>query len=125
MFQVRITHKKPGGKVVTSKEVVKGAGQGIRVQPYKEEDRSKVLEEEVDESIGNLTTFSLSTSQEAELKAKEGLVLPFYTEEQKRVVGLQEQGQVVIQGEKKGAIYYEPDSGDDWDDDDPDDDLDF
>ena len=35
------------------------------------------------------------------------------------------QGQVNIPGEKKGAIYYEPDSGDDWDDDDPDDDLDF
>ena len=35
------------------------------------------------------------------------------------------QGQVNIPGEKKGAIYYDPDSGDDWDDDDPDDDLDF
>ena len=35
------------------------------------------------------------------------------------------QGEVNIPGEKKGAIFYEPDSGDDWDDDDPDDDLDF
>jgi hypothetical protein len=34
-----------------------------------------------------------------------------------------EAGKVKILGEVPGKIYYEPDSGDDWVDDDPDDDL--
>ena len=57
-------------------------------------------------------------------EAKEKLVLPFYTDEQKQSV-VTAAGEVKIQGEVPGKIYYEPDSGDDWDDDDPDDDLDF
>ena len=34
-------------------------------------------------------------------------------------------GEVKIGGEVTNKIYYEPDSGDDWDDEDPDDDLDL
>ena len=34
-------------------------------------------------------------------------------------------GEVKISGEETSKIYYEPDSGDDWDDEDPDDDLDI
>lgn len=123
-----VRHRKPGGKVVVSREVLtRGQGGKLQVRDYKKEEK-KVFEEEEDAeaTIGKLTTFSLSTNKEAEQVAKEKLVLPFYTEEQKKVVGLQEQEpQVVIQGENKGAIFYEPDSGDDWDDEDPDDDLDF
>jgi len=64
-------------------------------------------------------------SKEAEKEAKEKLVLPFCKELQKigevklhnTVSGTQE----VIDGK----IYYEPESGDVCDDEDPDDDLDF
>ena len=53
------------------------------------------------------------------------LVLPFYKEPQKiGEVKIQNTGSG-SQGESDGKIYYEPDSGDDWDDEDPDDDLDF
>jgi len=126
---VSVRHRKPGGRQVTSKELVsKGKQGGIKVRQYCEKQEKVAVEEEegVEESINKLTTFNLNTRKESEQEAKSALVLPFYTDEQKRVAGIGEhQGQVNIPGEKKGAIYYEPDSGDDWDDDDPDDDLDF
>jgi len=117
----KITHRKLGGKMVSSKEVVKMDVSGnIKVEAYKEDNnKSKYIEEEnSDEVIDKLTTFDIGTSRNKEKEAKEKLVLPFYKEEQK-------DGEVKIQGEDPGKIYYEPDSGDDWDDDDPDDDLDF
>jgi len=126
---VVLRHRKPGGRQVTSKELVsRGREGGIKVRPYCEKpDKQEVEEEEdVEQSINKLATFNLNTRKESEQEAKSALVLPFYTEEQKRVAGIGEQQiDVNIPGEKKGAIYYEPDSGDDWDDDDPDDDLDF
>jgi len=117
----KITHRKLGGKMVSSKEVVKMDVSGnIKVEAYKEDrNKSKYIEEDnSDEVIDKLTTFDIGTSRNKEKEAKEKLVLPFYKEEQK-------DGEVKIQGEDPGKIYYEPDSGDDWDDDDPDDDLDF
>jgi len=117
----KITHRKLGGKMVSSKEVVKIEVSGnIKVEAYKEDrNKSKYIEEDnSDEVIDKLTTFDIGTSRNKEKEAKEKLVLPFYKEEQK-------DGEVKIQGEDPGKIYYEPDSGDDWDDDDPDDDLDF
>ena len=51
-------------------------------------------------------------------------VLPFYKDTQ--IAGqVKIQGQVESKSDTEGKIYYEPDSGDDWDDEDPDDDLDF
>jgi len=117
----KITHRKLGGKMVSNKEVVKMDVSGnIKVEAYKEDrNMSKYIEEDnTDEVMDKLTTFDIGTSRNKEKEAKEKLVLPFYKEEQK-------DGEVKIQGEDPGKIYYEPDSGDDWDDDDPDDDLDF
>lgn len=124
---VSVRHRKPGGRQVTSKELVsRGKQGGIKVRQYCEEKEQQVEEEDVEESINKLTTFNLNARKESEQEAKSALVLPFYTDEQKRVAGIgEQQGEVNIPGEKKGAIFYEPDSGDDWDDDDPDDDLDF
>jgi len=117
----KIRHRKPGGKLVTSKDVVKLDPMGkTKIEAFKEAVKSKAAEEDdVDEAIDKLTTFNIGTTKHKEKEAKEGLVLPFYKDEQKNV------GEVKIQGEPSGKIYYEPDSGDDWDDDDPDDDLDF
>lgn len=75
-------------------------------------------------AVHKLTTFNLGMKKEEE-KAKSELVLPYLTEEQKS-------GQVRIQPNRKTAressstvssIYYDPDSGDDWDEEDPDEDL--
>eukprot|EP00092_Neocalanus_flemingeri_P020087 GFUD01021748.1.p2 GENE.GFUD01021748.1~~GFUD01021748.1.p2 ORF type:complete len:287 (+),score=104.59 GFUD01021748.1:56-916(+) len=122
----KISHRKLGGKLVTSKEVIKFDTVGnIKVETFQEKKaKSKYNDEDdADETIDKLTTFNIGTSKNKEKEAKGKLVLPFYTDEQKQSVAAA--GEVKIQGENPGKIYYEPDSGDDWDDDDPDDDLDF
>ena len=121
-----IHHCKPGGKLVTSKELLKfDSDWNIKILPYKEVTVKKHLEEEEEDTIDKLTTFNLNTSKDAEKEAKDKLVLPFYKEPQKiGEVKIQNTGSG-SQGESDGKIYYEPDSGDDWDDEDPDDDLDF
>lgn len=62
-------------------------------------------------------SFNLSLTDE-QRKAKENLVLPHYKAQQLEV-GIEEQKK---QG---GLIYYDPDAADDFDDEDPDDDLDI
>jgi len=122
----KISHRKLGGKLVTSKEVFKFDTLGdIKIDSFVENKaKSKHIDEEdADEAIDKLTTFNIGTTKNKEKEAKDKLVLPFYTDEQKQSVATA--GEVKIQGEIPGKIYYEPDSGDDWDDDDPDDDLDF
>ena len=112
--------------MVTSKEVIRFDTAGnIRIEPFEEKKvKSKFNDgEEADEVIEKLTTFNIGTAKNKEKEAKDKLVLPFYTDEQKQNVP--SAGEVKIQGEIAGKIYYEPDSGDDWDDDDPDYDLDF
>jgi len=117
-----IRHLKQGGKLTRSKDLLKfDNDNNIRIESYKEEVKQKQIEEE-EEAVEKLATFNLSTNRKTEQEAKENLVLPFYKEPQKI-------GEVSIQSsgsnESEGKIYYEPDSGDDWDDEDPDDDLDF
>ena len=113
----KIQQTKPGGKLVTSTEVIRvDSERNIKTEKYQEV-KARVAEEEEDPVIESLTTFSLSTRQR-EKEVKDGLVLPFYKDNQ--TAG---QTQVKLGGGTK--IYYEPDSGDDWDDEDPDDDLDF
>ena len=119
----RIKHLKAGGKLVTSREVLKfDDNWTLKIVPFKEEVKKQV--DEADEVVDNLTTFNLGTTKDKEKQAKDNLVLPFYKEPQKI-------GEVKLQkgdtntSVEQSKIYYEPDSGDDWDDEDPDDDLDF
>ena len=118
-----INHLKPGGKLVCSKEILKFESDwSIKISPFEDTTFKKIIEEE--ELIDNLTTFNLETTKDTEKKAKDNLVLPFYKDTQ--IAGqVKIQGQVESKSETQGKIYYEPDSGDDWDDEDPDDDLDF
>ena len=74
---VVLRHRKPGGRQVTSKELVsRGREGGIRVRPYCEKpDKQEVEEEEdVEESINKLATFNLNTRKESEQEAKSALV---------------------------------------------------
>ena len=118
-----INHLKPGGKLVCSKEILKFESDwSIKSFPFEDTSVKKIIEEE--ELIDNLTTFNLETTKDTEKKAKDNLVLPFYKDTQ--IAGqVKIQGQGESKSEAEGKIYYEPDSGDDWDDEDPDDDLDF
>lgn len=115
-----ITHRKTGGKTAKWKEsfwfesgCLKSTPVQISHQKEEADDHEDVTE--------TLTSFNIGTKQSEE-KVREQLVLPFFTQEQRT----SHQGQVKISGEScNNKIYYEPDSGDDWDDEDPDEDLDL
>ena len=117
----KVQHTKPGGKLVTSTELIRQDSEGnIKTEEYKEVKARAVAEDGEESLIESLTTFSLSTRQR-EKEVKDKLVLPFYKDNQTGSSA----GQVKLAGNSGTKIYYEPDSGDDWDDEDPDDDLDF
>ena len=72
---VSVRHRKPGGRQVTSKELVsRGKQGGIKVRQYCEEKEQQVEEEDVEESINKLTTFNLNARKESEQEAKSALV---------------------------------------------------
>lgn len=119
------------GKPVYKQEVVRidKSGEATRVRalsvgaPAGEQPRGKEDEDER-EAVNRLTTFNLGLKDE-ERTARDKVVLPFLKPEQKP----EEEEEAVrinprsAEGESK--IYYEPDDADDWDEEDPDDDLDF
>ena len=83
------------------------------------------------EALNKLTTFNLGLKDQ-EREAREKIVLPFWKEEQKKAateLAEVEEESVRINPKSNstvsGAIFYEPDEADDWDEEDPDDDLDF
>ncbi|GLH09157.1 Uncharacterized protein GBIM_14273 [Gryllus bimaculatus] len=93
---LRVTHRKAGGKIVKQKK-----------------NQQLEASEEVDPTVAvqNLTTFKLTLNPQEE-EARSQLILPY-----------------TRQGRPKGQsgggkVFYEPDAADDWDDEDPDDDLD-
>jgi len=116
-----VLHKKQGGKLCCSQELVTFGQDSIKIEPFA---KAKAVLKEEDDLVENLTTFNLSATKESEKEARDKLVLPFYKEEQKKAVA-KEEVRIHKEPSPTSAIYYEPDSGDDWDDDDPDDDLDF
>jgi len=114
-----IIHRKPSGKIVRSKEVFTIKAGHIDIETYEE---NKVVEEEAEDITDTLTTFKIGTNK-SEKEVKNNLVLPFYTDQQKSNF---QAGEVKLHDSvADNRIYYEPDSGDDWDDEDPDDDLDL
>ena len=113
---------------MASKEVIKFSEDWkVKIEAVKDIKDNRPIEE-VEEQLENqaLSTFNLGTTKEKEKEAKDSLVLPFYKEPQKIGEVKLQKGDTSDKGEvEAGKIYYEPDSGDDWDDEDPDDDLDF
>ncbi|KAI8983150.1 Elongator complex protein 5 [Pilobolus umbonatus] len=83
-----------------------------------EKKQEEVVEEKVTavDPTANLS-FNLSLTDE-QRKAKENLVLPYMKAQQLEVTSEQEE-------KKGGLIYYDPDAADDFDDEDPDEDLDI
>lgn len=105
-----IMHKKQGGKI-------------LRQVEYYSVDADNRLKSEVLTSVTpavtgvnkddselpqNLTTFKLSLGQR-EKQARSQLVLPYLR----------------VNSEKGGKVFYQPDAADDWDEEDPDEDLDI
>ncbi|KAI4900169.1 hypothetical protein NFI96_023895 [Prochilodus magdalenae] len=113
----KTVHRKKSGKVMREEEffsvtedltlsIVKGPSQSghVEMQPDTKADPASNL------------TFNLRLS-EVEREAKEKVALPFvFSQEKKSALLKQSQG--------SGRIIYEPDASDDFDEEDPDDDLD-
>ncbi|XP_066992556.1 elongator complex protein 5 isoform X2 [Anabrus simplex] len=111
---VRITHKKPGGKVIRKIEQFYFDGEGHVTSSDVQHLPDIPVPAVVDSvnSMDELTTFKLGLHEE-EIRARSQLVLPY-----------------LKCGEKAGGeggggqVFYQPDAADDWDEEDPDDDLD-
>ncbi|XP_041378331.1 elongator complex protein 5-like [Gigantopelta aegis] len=111
-----VVHRRISGKVIKTTELVKLDGLNILSTQNWQHDSVKRSPEQAEsiDPAANLT-FNLTLS-ENEKEARRQLVLP-YTKEQRR--------QPRIQSSVSSMIYYEPDKADDFDEEDPDDDLDI
>ncbi len=133
----RTVRRGAAGKTEVASERLKlGAGGALIADKISAEEEPQSVApagSQQDEELSRLTTFSLGLT-EREKEERERLVLPFYKEDQKKKEeeDEEEEGSVRIQSRNKdespssgGKIYYDPEDVDDWDDEDPDDDLDF
>ncbi len=134
LYHCLTAHKSVSGKTEVVKESLKITSGKIASTLIKEKKKGRVVDEESDDkSVDKLTTFNLSLTDK-EKAARDKLVLPFYKEGQKQQQKQEEeQEEVRITSKssnaestsKVGNIYYSPEEVDDWDEEDPDDDLDF
>lgn len=99
---------KKNGKFFKSEEIISydSKTSTLKLSPVIKDDKKVEDTERI--SPGNLTTFKIETDQTQQLE-KHKLKLPYMSKI----------------NEGQGKVYYEPDAVDDWDDEDPDDDLDI
>ncbi|XP_022905319.1 elongator complex protein 5 [Onthophagus taurus] len=113
-FRVLYKYKKSSGKVIKSLEEFWIDRDGVKTKPIDKIDVKRLMEGSIGEEVipDQLTTFKISL-EEHERKEKDKLVLPFHPtyNPQKEEGGVQ--------------IVYHLDENDDWDEEDPDDDLDI
>lgn len=114
---VTLTHRKSGGKVIKqTEEFFVDKDNNLVSKEKKKKKRRKDTSRGGDTvdpcaTVQNLTTFKLTLNPQEE-KARSQLVLP-YTRKN-----------ITEETSGGGKVFYEPDAADDWDDEDPDDDLD-
>ncbi|KAM9717989.1 elongator complex protein 5 isoform 2-T2 [Menidia menidia] len=115
----KITKRSKSGKVLQDDEIFSVKEDftvTVLSTPYNPEHKqSDTIEQQVDPTA-NLT-FNLRLS-DAEREAKEKLALPFVFSKEKKTA-------LIHSGPGSGRILYEPDASDDYDQEDPDDDLDI
>lgn len=117
-YQVaRITHRKPGGHVERKEEKYTVLAEGeISIQPFRASAFTELRH--VDEKPSTLpqdvASFRVGLSDK-EKEDRSKLVLPYMRTSDKP--------QEIEEG--GGKVFYQPDAVDDWDDEDPDDDLDI
>lgn len=138
-----VDHRPSKGKPISVREVlsVNSEGQVSKIEPGKKSSAKAAPEpgEDEREALNKLSTFNLGLKdQEREARGK--VVLPFWKAEQmsnktrnfaEDATEQEDDEEASVRINPKvapafsGAIYYEPDEADDWDEEDPDDDLDF
>ena len=136
-FECFVKHKPDIGKPTSARETftLDASGNVENVKRLQKREETKKIESQTTEdkderaALNKLASFNLGL-KEGEKTARDKVVLPFWKEEQKVKVRAEEEGEGEVRINKKkeepaGLIHYEPDDGDDWDEEDPDDDLDF
>ncbi|MED6271431.1 hypothetical protein CHARACLAT_020097 [Characodon lateralis] len=114
----KITKRSKSGKVLQDEEIfciTEDLTVTILSKPSHPEPKQNSTEEEQADPTANLT-FNLRLS-DSELEAKQKLALPFVFSTEKKTA-------LLHPGPGTGRILYEPDANDDYDQEDPDDDLD-
>ncbi|XP_067828061.1 elongator complex protein 5 [Heptranchias perlo] len=114
-----IVHKRKSGKVLKKEEYFTVEDRftlRTSVEPIQRQETGGGGDVQVVDPAANLT-FNLRLTDK-ERRTKESLTLPYHFSTEKKTNMLQS-------GVGEGKIYYEPDAGDDIDEEDPDDDLDI
>ncbi|XP_041821388.1 elongator complex protein 5 [Chelmon rostratus] len=114
----KITKRSKSGKVMQDEEIFslkEDLTVVVQSRPSQPGPKQTDLEEQETDPTANLT-FNLRLS-DTEREAKEKLALPFVFSKEKKTA-------LLHSGPGSGRILYEPDANDDYDQDDPDDDLD-
>ena len=136
-LSLTVLNKPTVGKTFVSDECAVYGPEGSLTSVIKQKKVKAVAETSDDkddserEALSKLTTFNLGISGE-EKNARQKVVLPFWRDEQKKsqpdTVDEEESVRILPKssscGHSGGRIDYTPEEEDDWDDEDPDDDLD-
>ena len=128
LFKCVINNRPINGKPSKKAELISIKGGKIEIRDKIEEKASKIeviegdKDEDTLETLKNLTTFEVGLT-DLEKQNRKKVVLPFWKKEQKEEE--EEENEVRIAKKSTSKIFYAPDEADDWDEEDPDDDLDF
>lgn len=115
----KITRRTKSGKILQDEEIY-SIKEDLTVMIHSKPNHPRPTQTDTDEPEADPTanlTFNLRLS-ETELEAKKKLSLPFVFSKEKKSA-------LLHSGPGSGRIVYEPDANDDFDQEDPDDDLDF
>jgi hypothetical protein len=125
----KIMWKRKSGKILHETNAIRFDRQGIAVTTAAAQESENDMEDEEQEPTGpdptaNLS-FNLSLTEE-QRRAKEKLVLPYLKAQNRGTVEIESSTlEPLVAAPTSGTIYYEPDAADDFDDEDPDEDLDI
>ncbi|XP_074029510.1 elongator complex protein 5 isoform X2 [Leptinotarsa decemlineata] len=114
--RIQYTFKKLGGKIVNEVEEYWFESDTLMTSKFEKLDSKILLEKEISNDVlpETLTTFKISLTDKEKI-ARDSLILPY----------LPKNGDAENRNEEGGRIIYELDEIDDWDEEDPDDDLDI
>ncbi|KAJ8982231.1 hypothetical protein NQ317_013533 [Molorchus minor] len=112
--RAQYTHKKSGGKVITQIEEYKFEGTNFVTQKIEKPSVKKLLDstQMPQADPESISTFRIGLTDEEKI-SRDQLVLPYLPKSETQT------------GKEEGKIFYEFDQRDDWDEEDPDDDLDI
>ncbi|KAI9290135.1 Elongator complex protein 5 [Umbelopsis sp. AD052] len=126
----KIMWKRKSGKVLHEINAFRCDGHGISVMTAAAQETEEDLDEDLQESAGPDPTANLSfnlTLTDEQRRAKEKVVLPYLKAQNRGTVEIESSEPTMASPPppSSGSIYYEPDAADDFDDEDPDEDLDI